>query len=66
MTALAFGALYFIWGSTYLAIRIALEGLPPFMLAAARFAIAGSLLTAWAWSGVARRARRAANSATSR
>jgi drug/metabolite transporter (DMT)-like permease len=47
---LAFGALYFIWGSTYLAIRIGLEGSPPFMLAASRFALAGSLLTAWALS----------------
>lgn len=37
-------ALYIIWGSTYLGIRIALESYPPFLLAALRFAIAGSLL----------------------
>jgi len=37
-------ALYIIWGSTYLGIRIALESYPPFLLAGIRFAIAGSLL----------------------
>jgi drug/metabolite transporter (DMT)-like permease len=35
-------SVYFIWGSTYLAIRIALEGFPPFMMAGVRFIIAGS------------------------
>jgi len=34
-------ALYFIWGSTYLAIRIALEGFPPFMMAGTRFLVTG-------------------------
>jgi len=37
-------AVYFIWGSTYLAIRIALGGFPPFLLAGIRFVIAGSLM----------------------
>lgn len=37
----ALAALYLIWGSTYLAIKIALVEFPPFGLAAARFAIAG-------------------------
>ncbi|RDS82534.1 drug/metabolite exporter YedA [Dyella psychrodurans] len=37
-------ALYIIWGSTYLAIRIALESYPPFLLAGFRFACAGVLL----------------------
>ncbi|WP_233843518.1 drug/metabolite exporter YedA [Dyella sp. 2HG41-7] len=37
-------ALYIIWGSTYLGIRIALESYPPFLLAGLRFAVAGSLL----------------------
>jgi drug/metabolite transporter (DMT)-like permease len=45
----AFAAIYLIWGSTYLAIRFAIETLPPFLMASARFIIAGSLLYAWAW-----------------
>lgn len=40
----AFAALYFFWGSTYLAIRFAIEGFPPFLMAGVRFLIAGSLL----------------------
>jgi len=40
----AFGALYLIWGSTYLAIRFGLETLPPFLMAGTRFLIAGGLL----------------------
>lgn len=43
----AFGALYIIWGSTYLAIRFAIETLPPFLMAGIRFTIAGALLYAW-------------------
>jgi drug/metabolite transporter (DMT)-like permease len=39
-----FLALYFIWGSTYLGIRIAVETIPPFVLAGARFAVAGVAL----------------------
>ncbi len=41
---LALLAVYFIWGSTYLAIRMAIEGFPPFMMAGLRYSIAGSLL----------------------
>jgi drug/metabolite transporter (DMT)-like permease len=41
---LAMLALYVVWGSTYLGIRIALESYPPFLLAGVRFAIAGLLL----------------------
>jgi drug/metabolite transporter (DMT)-like permease len=41
---LAFSAIYLIWGSTYLGIRVAVETLPPFLMAGMRFAIAGSLL----------------------
>ena len=37
-------ALYFIWGSTYLGMRIALIGFPPFLMAAIRFLVAGGLL----------------------
>jgi drug/metabolite transporter (DMT)-like permease len=43
---LALAALYLIWGSTYFAIRIALEGLPPFVLAGTRFILAGLVLLA--------------------
>jgi drug/metabolite transporter (DMT)-like permease len=43
----AFLAIYLIWGSTYLAIRIAIETIPPFLMAGARYSIAGLLLLAW-------------------
>lgn len=43
----AFGAVYLIWGSTYLAIRFAIETLPPFLMAGTRFLVAGSVLYAW-------------------
>jgi drug/metabolite transporter (DMT)-like permease len=50
--AAAFAAVYIVWGSTYLAILFALETLPPFWMAAARFLLAGGLLYAWArWRG---------------
>lgn len=41
---LAFFLIYFIWGSTYLAIRYAIETIPPFMMAGVRFTTAGTLL----------------------
>lgn len=44
----AFAAVYLIWGSTYLAIRFAIETLPPLSMAGARFAVAGALLFLWA------------------
>jgi drug/metabolite transporter (DMT)-like permease len=44
---LALLAVYAIWGSTYLGIRIALTGFPPFLLAATRFAAAGITMYAW-------------------
>lgn len=37
-------AVYVVWGSTYLAIRVALEGFPPFLMAALRFLLAGGVL----------------------
>lgn len=51
---LALAAVYLIWGSTYLAIRFALEGgFPPFLLGGIRFVIAGSLMFAFLrWRGV--------------
>lgn len=44
----AFAAVYVIWGSTYLAIRFALETLPPFLMAGVRFFTAGAILFIWA------------------
>ena len=53
MLILAFTALYLVWGSTYLAIRVAVETLPPFLMAGTRFVIAGALLYAFMrWRGV--------------
>lgn len=43
----AFAAIYVIWGSTYLGILYAIESIPPFMMAATRFLVAGGLLLAW-------------------
>jgi drug/metabolite transporter (DMT)-like permease len=43
---LAFAAIYVLWGSTYLAIRIAVQQVPPFFAAGIRFFIAGALLYA--------------------
>ena len=62
---LAFAMIYFVWGSTFLAIRVGVREVPPFLLAGARFLIAGVVLFAWTrakgtaaptlreWSGVA-------------
>ncbi len=48
----AFAAVYVIWGSTYLAIRFAVETLPPFLMAGIRFLVSGGALYAWArWRG---------------
>lgn len=53
--ALAFAAVYIIWGSTYLAIRVGVETIPPLLMAGVRFIIAGSALYAWArWRGAAK------------
>ncbi len=59
----AYAALCFIWGSTYLAIRMAVAGIPPLLMVGSRSVIAGAVLTgvalaagaAWpGWRGVAR------------
>jgi drug/metabolite transporter (DMT)-like permease len=44
----AFAAVYIFWGSTYLAIKYAIETMPPFLMAGARFVFAGSILMIWA------------------
>ena len=43
----ALAAVYVVWGSTYLGIKVALEGFPPMLLGATRFLLAGALLYAW-------------------
>jgi drug/metabolite transporter (DMT)-like permease len=46
-TLLAFGIIYFVWGSTFLAIRIGVQEVPPLTLAALRFFVAGAVLYGW-------------------
>jgi drug/metabolite transporter (DMT)-like permease len=46
-TLLAFAIIYFVWGSTFLAIRVGVREVPPFLLAALRFFIAGIVLYGW-------------------
>ncbi len=44
----AFASIYIVWGSTYLAIRYAIETIPPFIMGGARFLVSGAMLYAWA------------------
>jgi drug/metabolite transporter (DMT)-like permease len=44
---LAYAIIYFVWGSTYLAIRVGVLEMPPLLMAAIRFLIAGLLLYGW-------------------
>ena len=46
-TGAAFFAIYFVWGSTYLAIRVLVETVPPLYAAGLRFSAAGICLYAW-------------------
>src|SRR5215470_4830926 len=46
-TLLAFAIIYFVWGSTFLAIRIGVREVPPLLLAAIRFFVAGLVLYLW-------------------
>jgi drug/metabolite transporter (DMT)-like permease len=46
--ASAFAIIYVIWGSTFLAILFAIETMPPFLMASARFFVAGTVLYGWA------------------
>ncbi len=58
-TIAAFAAIYILWGSTFLAIRIAVEKLPALFAAGVRFSIAGVVLYAWSrWRGAAPPAER--------
>ncbi len=47
--AFALAAVYVIWGSTYLGIKVAIETLPPLLMAGVRFVLAGGLLYVFAW-----------------
>jgi drug/metabolite transporter (DMT)-like permease len=56
--AIALGIVYVVWGSTYLAIAVADRTLPPLLMLAVRFGLAGGLLYAWsAWRGDVGRVR---------
>jgi drug/metabolite transporter (DMT)-like permease len=46
-TLLAFAIIYFVWGSTYLAVRVGVREVPPLILAAMRFSVAGLVLFGW-------------------
>jgi drug/metabolite transporter (DMT)-like permease len=46
-TWLAFAIIYFVWGATFLAIRVGVQEVPPFLFAAMRFAVAGLILYGW-------------------
>jgi drug/metabolite transporter (DMT)-like permease len=43
----AFAIIYFVWGSTFLAIRVGVREVPPFLLAGVRFLVAGLVLYGW-------------------
>ena len=46
-TLLAFSIIYFVWGSTFLGIRVGVREVPPLILAAMRFSVAGLVLFGW-------------------
>ena len=46
-TLLAFSIIYFVWGSTFLGIRVGVREVPPLILAAMRFSVAGVVLFGW-------------------
>lgn len=45
----AYFLIYVVWGSTYYLIGVALKGLPPFLLGALRFSVAGLALLVWCY-----------------
>ncbi len=56
--AIALATVYVVWGSTYLAIAVADRTLPPLLMLAVRFGLAGGLLYGWSlWRGDVRRAK---------
>jgi len=61
----AFASIYTIWGSTYLAIRYAVQTMPPFLMATARFIVSGIILYAYSrWRGTPPPSRRQWRNAT--
>src|SRR5579862_7643197 len=57
--AAGFLGVYLVWGSTYLAVRLAIETVPPFLMMSVRCLVAGALLYGLALAGGARRPSRA-------
>src|SRR4051794_19500036 len=56
--AIALATVYVVWGSTYLAIAVADRTLPPLLMLAVRFGLAGAILYGWSlWRGDVRRAK---------
>jgi drug/metabolite transporter (DMT)-like permease len=47
--AVALASVYLVWGSTYLFIRLAVEGYPPLLMAGTRFTLSGLMLLGWLW-----------------
>src|SRR5215471_12692179 len=43
----AFALVYVLWGATYLAMRVVVEHIPPYVMGAVRFGVAGPLMLAW-------------------
>jgi len=46
---IAFATIYLVWGSTYMAIRLAIDTIPPFLMAGSRFTIAGLIFFGWCY-----------------
>src|SRR5437588_6354693 len=63
---LAFAIIYFVWGSTFLAIRVGVREVPPFLLAAMRFFAAGLILYVWIKPAAKNRIAASRNGGTSR
>lgn len=53
---LKFTVLCFVWGLTWIAVKLGVEYVPPMMFAATRFMVAGAAFIAWAWARGQRRA----------
>jgi len=49
LVLVAFATVYLVWGSTYFAIRVAIDTLPPLLMAGVRFLVAGGALFLWLW-----------------